>query len=355
MRAKSFVVALGLLVTTIVSIGPAQAAPTKFERYVERADKSFAKADFKGAESSWKRALSETEYSQEADKNKNAELCLKRLGECCLKSEKYLEAADYYKRAQEVCKTDNIDDAELQKDVLDLQSSFKEVPVPEFADFLSSAFKELAPDTEPEKVPNFLTALQEAGVEHVSMIHTPDGTTNVVVGLGNRFIKEVGNKDVSHIALDKAITFKITQTESGGVSIANIRGLHVKAKIWVNIIASDIFQDPDKGPLALVTGEKFGVSQKVSCKLPQNALSPFVAFVRKMTTFGPAIIENVTGSTVAGATGGTGSTGSSGGTGVENATTGGPIVPVSNPPVSPDGTTSTPVIPENGTASPVAD
>ncbi len=333
---------------------------SKYDRYIDRAGKSFERADYKGAESSWKRALAEADLSQEdTEKNNRSELCLKRLGECCLKASKYIEADDYFKRAQEVAKRANIEDAELAKDSVELTGLFKQVTVPEFADFLTTAFKELMPEADPEKAPNFLTALQEAGVEHVSLIRTPEGATRVEVVLGNRFIKEIGNKDVSHVGLDKTITFNVVQPESGGVTIANIKGFHVRAKIWVNIIGSDIVEDPEKGPVALVTGEKFGVSQKVTCKLPKNSVSPFMAFVKKVTTFGGVpdtmVATDANGgvpATTGTATGTAAATTATTGTTMPGSTdtTSGAIVPVSNPVATPDGT-----VPETVTASPQAD
>lgn len=350
--SKGVLVAATLL---LIAAGPANAESSRFDRYVDRADKSLARADYKGAETSWKRALVEADLSQEeTEKNTRALLCLKRLGECCIKSGKFVDAGDYFKRAQEVLKRTNTEDAELQKDLTDLSATYKQISVAEFADFLNSAFKELAPDTPPEKVPDFLKVMQDAGVEHVSLVRTQDGATHVEVNLGTRVIKEIDNKDVSHVGLDKAVTFNVVQQESGGVSILNIKGLHVRAKIWVNIIGSDILQDPEKGPVALVTGEKFGVSQKVTCKLPQNALTPFVSFVRKMTNFGGTpetmVATDKNGTT---ATTTTTTTTSIAAPGAGDGTTGGAIVPVSNPPISPDGSVQT--LPETVTASPQAD
>lgn len=79
------------------------------------------------------------------------------------------------------------------------------------------------------------------------------------------------------------ISFDLSQGNDGEIKINNISGLRVHAAVWVNVIASKLKRNEQQEPIAEVTGQKMGISQSVSSKLPDEIYQPVMALVGKVT------------------------------------------------------------------------
>jgi hypothetical protein len=100
--------------------------------------------------------------------------------------------------------------------------------------------------------------------------------------LNEKVVKPIDQKGVSEVGFDKTISFDLSEKNEGEIRIDRITGLKVHAQFWVNVIASKLRKNEAQEPVAEVTGEKMGISQSVSSKLPDQIYQPILALVNKV-------------------------------------------------------------------------
>ena len=112
--------------------------------------------------------------------------------------------------------------------------------------------------------------------------------------LNEKVVKPIDQKGVSEVGFDKTISFDLSEKTEGEIRIDRITGLKVHAQFWVNVIASKLRKNEAQEPVAEVTGEKMGISQSVSSKLPDQIYQPILALVNKVrNVFGESATQDI--------------------------------------------------------------
>lgn len=152
--------------------------------------------------------------------------------------------------------------------------------------------------------------------------------------LNEKVVKPIDQKGVSEVGFDKTISFDLSEKNEGEIRIDRITGLKVHAQFWVNVIASKLHKNEAQEPVAEVTGEKMGISQSVSSKLPDQIYQPILALISKVrNVFGESATQDI----ATGSTAGTGSSGTQAASsssmfsnGINNGAQTGSVIPASN-------------------------
>lgn len=263
-----------LLVISLAVVTVSVCAQTKssaWERYSEAGQKAFDEGQYKRAESNWQKALKEAEKAaKQPDQevslpDKNQAISLKRLGEIYLKQENYAQAGSYLRRAKLCYEAMGIQDTDLQTDLAELAKNYRALE-----------FHELSDDT--------ATTLAEAGTTDIALVKTADGA-RVEINLPRSFKKTLDNPDVTEIGLDKKVSVDVQPGTSGDVKFANIKGVKLKAKFWVQLVDSLVKLNENLNPVVDVTAQKMGFSKTVTVDLPKELYVMVKIIARRINEF----------------------------------------------------------------------
>ncbi len=260
--------ALALLLACSFSLGEAHALSGKIDKYDSSAKRAYEEGDFKRAQNQWERLRDELGKNAEdlSDQDKAQvqaieERTLRQIGECALQLKSYAFASECFQQAQKLAAGS---DPELEKDLSLLSNSYRLVDPATFGADVASAFKEV-------------------GAEKIAVSKTNTGH-HIEILLADKYVKAIGQKGVSEIGFDKTITFELSEPVEGEIRIDRITGLKVHVQFWVNVIASRLHKNDEQQPIAEVTGEKMGISQSISSKLPDQIYQPVMALIGKVKT-----------------------------------------------------------------------
>lgn len=267
---------LCLIVFLTASMQVAEADCSRWEKLRDSGQKAIDAGQYKRAEQTWIKAVQEAQSCNDAEPTALA-ASLKRLGEVYMKNEKYPLAESTLKQAAEKNKAAGKEDPELTADLTELAKTYRTV------DFMSGV------------KPAVADLFQQAGVQTLAVLKlAQDQGSRIMLNLSDKFTKKIDNPDVDQVGLDKVISFDIVQEPDGALMISKIKGLKVRAKLWVSIIQSHL-KPNDPAPFADVTAQAMGISKTVNCKLPAEVIDPINTFVAKLREF-------TTGSAAAAAT-----------------------------------------------------
>lgn len=296
------------LASVILSPG-AMALDPKLEKYDSNAQQAYDGGDYKRAQSQWSKLQTEIGKALAGNPENKSELnnclekALRRLGECCLSLKDYNQAADFLNQAKSLAGSD-IQDADLDKDLTNLAQVYRLVDLQTLGTEATSALKEV-------------------GAEKI-VVTKSDAGQHINISLTDKVVKPIDQKGVSEVGFDKTISFDVSQSPDGEIRIDNISGLKVHAAVWVNVIASKLKLNEQREPIAEVTGQKMGISQSVTSKLPDEIYQPVMALVNRVNgIFNEAPTADIasqpigtagatTGSAVGGTTDGSGAMAGSG-------------------------------------------
>lgn len=268
MKNRVLLASLSLSIMAAACTSPARALDPKLEKYDSTAQQAFDGGDYKKAQSQWSRLQTELSKALDGSAENKQELslvlekALRRLGECCLALKNYSQAADFFAQAQKLTSPE-AQDNDLVKDMSSLAQVYRQVDPLSLGPEASNALKEVAA----EKI---LVTKNDLG-QHID------------ISLADKVVKPIDQQGVSEIGFDKVISFDISQGSDGEVKIENISGLKVHAAVWVNVIASKLKRNEQQEPIAEVTGQKLGISQSVTSKLPDEIYQPVMALIGKVT------------------------------------------------------------------------
>lgn len=261
--------ALSASLFSLTALSPsALALDPKLEKYDTVAQQAFDGGDYKRAQNQWTKLQTElnkvlsTSPENAGELNAVLERALRRLGECCMALKDYGQAADLFSQAQKLTTVEQ-PDSDLAKDQGALAQVYRQV------DPLSLGIEAS-------------NALKEVGAEKILVTKNDQGQ-HIDIALTDKVVKPIDQKGVTEIGFDKMISFDLTQSTDGEIKINNISGLRVHAAVWVNVIASKLKRNEQQEPIAEVTGQKMGISQSVSSKLPDEIYQPVMALVGKVT------------------------------------------------------------------------
>lgn len=279
MKIKSLLPITALLALSF-SVSDALALSPKLERYDTSAQRSFEQSDYKRAQGQWDKLRLELEKSSEGlagaekqEQQATIEKTLRRMGECSLQMKNFSSASDFFDQAKAALPAGSTD-LDLDKDVSQLSSLYRLIEPSSFGTEVAKAFKDV-------------------GAEKISIAKTDDGH-HIEIVLNEKVIKPIDQKGVSEVGFDKTISFDLSEKTEGEIRIDRITGLKVHAQFWVNVIASKLRKNEAQEPVAEVTGEKMGISQSVSSKLPDQIYQPILALVNKVrNVFGESATQDI--------------------------------------------------------------
>jgi len=258
--------ALMLLLACSFSLGEAHALSGKIEKIDTSAKQAYEEGDFKKAQTQWEKLRAElaknAEDLSEQDKVQVQAIearTLRQIGECALQLKSFAFASDCFNQAR---KLTTGGDSELDKDLCLLSNSYRLVDPATFGSDVANAFKEV-------------------GAEKIAVSKTNTGH-HIEILLADKFVKAIGQRGVSEIGFDKTITFELSEPSEGEIRIDRITGLKVHVQFWVNVIASRLHKNDEEQPIAEVTGEKMGISQSISSKLPDQIYQPVMALIGRV-------------------------------------------------------------------------
>lgn len=267
-----------ILALTTISVC-AETKPSAWERYSEAGQKAFDEGQYKRAESNWQKALKEAEKAakqpdqETAPPDKNQAVTLKKLGEMYLKQADYAQAATYLKRAKLCYEAMGIQDADLQADLTELTKNYRALE-----------FRDLSDDT--------ATTLAEAGTTEIALVKTDNGA-RIEINLPRSFRKTLDNPDVTEIGLDKKVSVDVQPGSNGDVKFANIKGVKLKAKLWVQLVDTLVKLNENLKPVVDVTAQKMGFSKTVTVDLPTELYAMVKIVTKRINDFiSPAALAN---------------------------------------------------------------
>jgi hypothetical protein len=319
MKIKSLLPITALLAISF-SVSDALALSPKLERIDTSAQRSFELTDYNRAQSQWDKLRLELQKSSDGlsdaekqEQQTTIEKTLRRMGECSLQMKNFGSAADFFDQAKAALPAGSAD-PDLDKDVTQLSSIYRLVEPSSFGTEVAKAFKDV-------------------GAEKITIAKTDDGH-HIEILLNEKVVKPIDQKGVSEVGFDKTISFDLSEKNEGEIRIDRITGLKVHAQFWVNVIASKLHKNEAQEPVAEVTGEKMGISQSVSSKLPDQIYQPIFALISKVrNVFGESATQDI----ATGSSSGTGSSGTQAGSssgmfsnGINNGAQTGSVIPASN-------------------------
>ncbi len=319
MKIKSLLPITALLAISF-SVSDAMALSPKLERIDTSAQRSFEQTDYKRAQSQWDKLRLELQKSSdglsEAEKLEQQTTIaktLRRMGECSLQMKNFASAADFFDQAKAALPAGSAD-PDLDKDLTQLSSIYRLVEPSSFGTEVAKAFKDV-------------------GAEKISIAKTDDGH-HIEIVLNEKVVKPIDQKGVSEVGFDKTISFDLSEKNEGEIRIDRITGLKVHAQFWVNVIASKLHKNEAQEPVAEVTGEKMGISQSVSSKLPDQIYQPILALISKVrNVFGESATQDIASGSSSG-NGGSGTQAASSSSmfsnGINNGAQAGSVIPASN-------------------------
>ncbi|MBC7999844.1 MAG: hypothetical protein IAF58_17955 [Leptolyngbya sp.] len=252
----------------------------KFDKAAKTAQTATDAGDFKKAELGWTKALQTLEASGEAPADANLEMTLKRLAQAMRQNGKYMESLVYLKRAADTSNKLSLNDNELVTESGELCKFCRLI--------------------DPDKLgPNAAKVIKENKAS-LTVVKDKDGQLLVTVTIPDRIEHKTGNDKVDQIAMEKAVTFNLTDSSDGTVQVANIKGfkIHsVEKQMWVNLLGVNFAKPGADGSRdAAVTAGKMGVTKTVTKTIDGDLYQPIACFVQESRLFGQpldiAIVTN---------------------------------------------------------------
>jgi len=265
-----------LSLSLLITVGGSSAAfcsDSQFTRMDSSAAEAFAQGDYKRADGQWYRLLDRLNLeAKRGDESKSLseqiEATLRHLGECALAQKNYDKADDYLGQAKSALDSLQEKDEALDKDYKDLSVNYRLIDLGKLGDL--GIFAPIA-----------TAAIGDFHPSKVSVART-DAGHHVTVVLADDIVKEIGQKGITAVGVNKIISFDLIQGGPGEVTLANIVGIKVHAAVWVNIVNSCLKLDDAQRPVALVTAQKMGISQSVSTPVPDMIYLPVLGLVSQV-------------------------------------------------------------------------
>jgi tetratricopeptide (TPR) repeat protein len=201
--------------------------------------------------SMFKRAL--TQISRvDADQNTKDHMTAianKKLGLCYCQKGDYEKADAQLQEAKTAYARLSINDEELARAFEELGKHYKTIDPLSFGESVTKQMK-------------------QACVNKIAVFMLPDKDL-VEVSLEQKYVKDVGSKDVPKISFNKKVSFEFLNRPNGDYQVSKISGLQVLAKtLWVNLLES-LVKVGDK-PVAEVTAGKMGMTKTVTVDIPRE-------------------------------------------------------------------------------------
>lgn len=201
--------------------------------------------------SMFKRAL--TQISRiDADQNtkdRMSAIANKKLGQCYCQKGDYEKADAQLQEAKATYTKLGINDEELAQAFFELGKHYKTIDPLSFGESVTKQMK-------------------QACVNKIAVFMLPEKDV-VEVSLEQKYIKEVGSKDVPKISFNKKVSFEFLNRPNGDYQVSKITGLQVLAKtLWVNLLESLV--KVGEKPVAEVTAGKMGMTKTVTVDLPKD-------------------------------------------------------------------------------------
>lgn len=201
--------------------------------------------------SMFKRAL--TQISRvEADQNakdRMTAIANKKLGQCYCQKGDYEKADAQLQEAKAAYARLAINDDELARAFDELGKHYKTIDPLSFGESVTKQMK-------------------QACVHKIAVFMLPDKDV-VEVSLEQKYVKDVGSKEVPKISFNKKVSFEFLNRPNGDYQVSKITGLQVLAKtLWVNLLES-LVKVGDK-PVAEVTAGKMGMTKTVTVDIPKE-------------------------------------------------------------------------------------
>lgn len=279
--AGAFALTLSLSLTLCLSAAPAWAddANSKLDRYETQAQTSYDQGDYKRAATNWNKLLSELSKdvdSLPAEEQKarklRTEKTLRAIGQTALAQKDFTTAQDMLSQARQATVDLATPDTDLDKALSDLAANYREIDPSTLGTEASAALKEV-------------------NASKITVAKTDKGR-HIEVVLADKVTKPINSNGISDVGFAKVIAFDFAEGDDGIVKIENIQGLKAKVKVWVDIIASQLKKDEANQPVAEVTGQKLGISQSVSTKLPDEIYQPVMGLIARVRTVFDTTIDS---------------------------------------------------------------
>lgn len=240
---------------------------SKAQKFSQSAQDAFDNQRFAKAEQQWVRALSALDT--DGVKDATYATILKKLGNTARKRDRYADAADYYKRAEEIYQTLGAPDPELITAKAELSAVYKLVDADKLGKTASDALKK-----------------KNAVID---MCKT-DGGSHVHITVPDRIEEHIdGDPSIDGVAIETDVTFDVIENGDGSTKFSNIKGFRmhsVEKDMWVNLLEVVLKGMSDSGKRqASVTAGKMGVTRTVEATLPSEASEPIDGFLSEMKSF----------------------------------------------------------------------
>ncbi|MCA9804664.1 MAG: hypothetical protein KC777_21990 [Cyanobacteria bacterium HKST-UBA02] len=237
--------------------------PSRVKKYLDQAESQLQDGKFSQATSTLKRALTD---AAKLDKNKDqiTAIISRRLGESYTGRQMYPEAAESFKEEEEILGKLGLRDPALAGARAALAEHYSELDMSGFGK-------------------SVLDRLKEAGVNRITVLKNIQAP-RIQIEFAQKLIRDIKSKAVNKVGFDKIVAFDFKSLGDNRFALANIQGLQVKAKFWVNLIDSLMELDQNQSPTAHVTGEKMGKQKTVDVKVPQDIYDRSLEILSQLKT-----------------------------------------------------------------------
>ncbi|MBK9141109.1 MAG: tetratricopeptide repeat protein [Candidatus Melainabacteria bacterium] len=249
--------------------------PSRLKKYLDQAESQLQDGKFSQATSTLKRALTDAE---KLDKNKDqiTAIISRRLGESYTGRQMYPEAAESFEQEAEILKKLGLTDPALARARTALAEHYSELDMSGFGQ-------------------GVLERLKEAGVNRITVLKNIQAP-RIQIEFAQKLIRDIKSKAVNKVGFDKIVAFDFKSLGDNRFALANIQGLQVKAKFWVNLIDSLMELDQNQSPTAHVTGEKMGKQKTVDVKVPQDIYDRSLEILTQLKTSIDSLMHPAPGS-----------------------------------------------------------
>lgn len=262
-------VALGIATIsalTALASGPVFAASATLESTVALAKESIDGQQYKKAELSLKKALSQVTPDGTNDSTIASAQVL--LANCYRQAGKYSDSADALDQAHTIYKRLGFAEPQYVDELGNLSKTFKLIDLT----VLGSAANTLKNNSS------------------VISIAKTDSGAHIEIRTPTAFENPLNNPKVDGVQIDKLVSFDIDQ-QSGSIHLGNIKGfkIHsVEKNTWANLYDLKTNSNPDaEGKYdTQITAGKAGIQKIVAAKLPIKAYEPVGAMANEVANFG---------------------------------------------------------------------
>ena len=182
-------------------------------------------------------------------KDRMTAIANKKLGRCYCQKGEYEKADAQLQEAKATYAKLGINDEELAQAFCELGKHYKTIDPLSFGESVTKQMK-------------------QACVNKIAVFMLPDKDV-VEVSLDQKYVKDVGSKDVPKISFNKKVSFEFLNRPNGDYQVSKITGLQVLAKtLWVNLLESLV--KVGEKPVAEVTAGKMGMTKTVTVDIPKD-------------------------------------------------------------------------------------